>query len=43
MSLLPTLVNCPHPRLVRLVKFEGEHVIYYRCELCGTHLTIPEQ
>jgi hypothetical protein len=43
MSPLPTPVNCEHPRLVKLVKFKGEHVVYYRCEQCGTHLTVPEQ
>jgi len=43
MSPLPRPVNCPHPRLVKLVQFKGEHVVYYRCELCGTHVTIPEQ
>jgi hypothetical protein len=39
MSPLPTPINCEHPRLVRLIKFKGEHVIYYRCEQCGTHLS----
>jgi hypothetical protein len=43
MSPLPTPVNCEHPRLTRLVKLKGEHVVYYRCELCGTHITVPEQ
>jgi hypothetical protein len=26
MSPLPRPVNCPHPRLVKLVQFKGEHV-----------------
>jgi hypothetical protein len=43
MSPIPGPVNCEHPRLVKLVKFKGEHVVYYRCELCGAHVTMPEQ
>jgi hypothetical protein len=43
MSPIPRPVNCEHPRLVKLVKFKGEHVVYYRCELCGAHVTMPEQ
>jgi hypothetical protein len=43
MSPIPRPVNCPHPRLVKLVKFKGERVVYYRCELCGAHVTVPEQ
>jgi hypothetical protein len=35
MCPLPTPVNCEHPRLVKLVKFKGEHVVYYRCELAA--------
>ena len=43
MNPIPRPVNCEHPRLVKLVKFKGEHVVRYRYEVCGTHLTIPEQ
>lgn len=43
MSPIPRPVNCPHRRLVKLIQFKGEHVIYYRCELCGAHITMREQ
>jgi hypothetical protein len=43
MSPLPEPVDCPHPRLVKLVQFKGERVVYYRCELSGAHVTMPEQ
>ena len=43
MSPLPTPVNCPNPRLVKLVQFRAEHVIYTPCILWGTHDVIPEQ
>jgi hypothetical protein len=43
MSLIPRAMNCPHPRLVKLVQFKGERVVYYRCELCGAHVAMPEQ
>ena len=43
MSPIPRPVECNHPRLVKLVKFKGEHVIHCRCELCGAIITTPEQ
>jgi hypothetical protein len=42
MSPLPRPVNCEHPRLAKLVKFKGDHVVYYRCELCGAQVAMPD-
>jgi hypothetical protein len=43
MNPLARPVNCPHPRLVKLVQFKDEHIVHYRCEVCGAHVTMPEQ
>jgi hypothetical protein len=37
MSPLPEPVDCPHPRLVKLLQFKGEHVV------CGAHVAMSEQ